>query len=506
MAININTTTPKLTRTVADTVNSLSADNDIIVPDSKPDILKILQMDAHAYITNTDAQSDRVLVSGTVDFSVIYLADTELKDVCSLKSSAVFSQVCEIHGVTSEMDVASSVTVSGIDFNLVNCRKLSLKAALTLNIKVEAGYSIEVISNIEGAETQGESISANNLACSSSQEAAIEENVDIPQGKTCPGEILKLSAKLTDRDIKPIQNKAVIRGTLLMTVLYTTDGKIDFFEHEIPFTEIIDAENLSPEMDVDYSVNIKSKEVSVSNEAENPSLKFSALLGFEIRGYETCEFDVVKDAFSPRSALDCKKGAIAYNTITHENCEEHFVKEILSLPDDFPEINTVYEVLAKPFIEDVKIEDGKVKLYGYLDTYVLYLSDDENCPVYSFKQEIDFSHAFTVEDCSSEPVSNVRLKHVTYTLSSRKEVEIRALLDICTRCIKEREDEIIYSAEEIAYTPPSRPSIIISFASKDDSLWSLAKKYNIKMSDIALANALDENQQIKEGMVLIIPK
>ena len=51
-----------------------------------------------------------------------------------------------------------------------------------------------------------------------------------------------------------------------------------------------------------------------------------------------------------------------------------------------------------------------------------------------------------------------------------------------------------------------RPSIIIYFAQKGDTLWSVAKRYRTTIADILLANAMEEEVPLKPGMQLIIPR
>ena len=52
-------------------------DEDIIVPDVKPDILKILQLDAVSCITNKEITNGRVNVTGRVDLKILYIPDSD---------------------------------------------------------------------------------------------------------------------------------------------------------------------------------------------------------------------------------------------------------------------------------------------------------------------------------------------------------------------------------------------------------------------------------------------
>ena len=59
-------------------------DEDIIVPDVKPDILKILQLDAVSCITNKEITNGRVNVTGRVDLKILYIPDSDREKIKSI--------------------------------------------------------------------------------------------------------------------------------------------------------------------------------------------------------------------------------------------------------------------------------------------------------------------------------------------------------------------------------------------------------------------------------------
>jgi nucleoid-associated protein YgaU len=63
------------------------------------------------------------------------------------------------------------------------------------------------------------------------------------------------------------------------------------------------------------------------------------------------------------------------------------------------------------------------------------------------------------------------------------------------------------SYDETAPTDYSKaPSLVVSHAPKDDSLWSLAKKYRSTRKLIMAANGLENEDSLTAGQLLIIPK
>ena len=67
-------------------------DTDIIVPDTKPDVLNILQVNALSSITEKNIQKDSVSVRGYVDYCVLYSAGEENIEVKSINYRTPFLQ------------------------------------------------------------------------------------------------------------------------------------------------------------------------------------------------------------------------------------------------------------------------------------------------------------------------------------------------------------------------------------------------------------------------------
>ena len=136
MEININRENLSVCKAVCHTKSSFAAECDIIVPDSKPDIAKILQLSARACVTSCETQSDRIIMSGNITFNVIYLADNEEKNVCAVSATCMFSDLFRYNGIQEDMLTAADVTVNDLSYDLADCRKLTAKASLCGKIRI----------------------------------------------------------------------------------------------------------------------------------------------------------------------------------------------------------------------------------------------------------------------------------------------------------------------------------------------------------------------------------
>ncbi len=508
MEMNIKNESLSVCSCVCRTKNSFTAECDVIVPDTKPDILKVLQLSAVPRNASFETKNGRVTVSGTVYFTIVYLADDEEKSMKAITSSCDFSNIVRDDAITEFMLTFADVDVDEVNCNVANCRKLTLKASLNMSVQVYSCFDLDLISEIEGTCTQKKKLNSSVICAHSQSTTTLTDSFSLANGKAPVCEIFRTDGVVTDSEIKVIDDKAVIKGNILITVLYRSEAGIEHVHNEIPFAHIIQADGIREDMDTEYCIKVLCPEASVSENADGELcvIDFSADLYFRVLARCTYSADCITDAFLPHGNLECKYSPVCVDsieTVIHRDAE---IREKITLPEDYPPITEVYQVILRPFIENCRTDGDILKASGYAEVYILYLSSDEGSPVCSYKETVDFSVSCESPGCTLTPISDCLLKNFSYTINSDKCVEVRGSLDIKIQCVRTMEEDIIYTAEECEYIPEKRPSIIVSCVCNERSLWDIAKEYRITPQSILSANALESEDGITPHMALIIPK
>ena len=93
MEINVMKQNMSVCRAVCHIKSDFTTECDIIVPDTKPDIDRVLRISARVKLTNSETQNDRVIVSGNIVFNILYLADGEEKCVKAIECPCGFSNL-----------------------------------------------------------------------------------------------------------------------------------------------------------------------------------------------------------------------------------------------------------------------------------------------------------------------------------------------------------------------------------------------------------------------------
>lgn len=494
-------------------------EGDIIVPDVKPDIARILQVDGIVVINNKEVQQDKVLVSGNVNFKILYAPEGTDKAVKSINASSSFTHSVDVKSARPNMKARIESDIEHIEFTTLNSRKINVKAVVSIDCNVENMVSLDMITNIAGegdVQVRKKSIKTYSIVAESDNPFIVRDDLEIPAGKPSIKDILKIDTKVTGRDVKVINDKVVVKGELNVCTLYVGEmdnDSIQFMEHEIPFTEIFDVEEVREDMYCDLVYDIKDVYFNVQEDSDGDTrvLSIEATMNAFTRVSQEVFVDVVVDSYSPEGDISLDKKTFNIDEIIDDSRSQTTIKQIIDLPADVPNIAQIYNVITKPYVTESLVEDNRVVVEGVIDTYILYLADSEENPVYSFKQEIPFKHIIDVKDAVPDMTCDVKAEvtHCSYSMNAASEIEVRCIIGVESKVIKTTRVELITHAEISPFSVDSInscPSITIYFVQKGDTLWDIAKHYHITMEEITKVNEIQENDVLPPGKQLLIPR
>ncbi len=485
-------------------------EGDIIVPDVKPDILKILQVDAVSSVTSREVSDGRLTVSGKIHLTILYIPEREGDSIQSITSVFDFSERIERQGITGQSLVSLDTDVERVEFNLINSRKLSVKSTVVLDCRVSGEKTVEFVTGLEGgdAECMRSTINLNNIVTNTEQEFVIRESMEVPAGKVSIGELLKVDAKITDKETKAITGKLVAKGVLNVCVLYVGDGgSIEFMESDIPFTEVFDAENLSEDMDctLDFELGSLRYETEEDNDGDLRIINIEALATAKMKASENTAVDMISDFFCPSYDTKLIYDDMEFDEVVARPKAQNTLREVIAVDNKLPQISGVYNVITKTVITKAVPEHGKIAAEGRVEAYILYLTDNAQSPVYSVKKEIPFSYLLDAPAAEAGMECRIRaeVEHTSYSLNVANEVELRCMLVISAEVVEKKTVRLI---TDCTIEPmENKKGIVIYFIQTGDTMWDIAKHYCVSVEDILQYNHLSPEDQLSVGEKLIIP-
>ncbi len=509
--MNIITEELQLNRIITSSKMQKLVEGDVIVPDIKPDILKLLQTDALTTVTDKHIGDGCVDVKGKVDLTMLYIPDSEEERIKSIATSFDFEESIVNRGLSAADSAILNSYVERVEVNVVNSRKLKIKVVVAIEyelIKI-APLSLAVdTEECENVQVKRETVSVQNSVGVVESVFDIHEKAEIASGQESIEELLKYDIKISDCEHKPMGEKVILKGTLCVSVLYISkSGNIEFSESEIPFTEIVEIENLSESSycDMDLTVGECSVTTEEDTDGDMRIIDIEGSVNVCIKAVEDIEVDMIADCYEPYKSITVERENIMIDEIVSRPQTQNTIRDIIEINQDMPSVTGVYDVLAHPCAVNASITGNRVVCEGKIEAFILYISDSAQSPVCSIKKEIPFS--YMIDDCPDgemlTPKVKAEIKHIGYSLNAAGEIELRIVLSLSANIIKQRSIDIIsqVSGEENSEVCNG---IIIYFVQKNDTLWNIAKKYCVPTQAIIDFNSLKE-ETLKEGTRLLIP-
>lgn len=486
-----------------------NADGSIIVPDTKPDILKVSEVTAEPYFTEKVIEDGKITLKGNVRINILYVPEGEERGLKSISGRMEFCETVKRSEFKEDMTLCAFCDVDKISYKVLNSRKIGIDTKIVISLSVFADENMEIVAEVmsENAEAKTKSLKFTGKQDYEEYTFSVDEEIEFPQGKRAE-DLLKADMCVLAKESRALDGKLVLKGKLGICILYEdAERKYNHLDCEIPFTEVFDAVGLAEDQDVEVCYEIRETEYELKNGAETSSLVVKAEIAIGLKTDEEESVEVLDDCYFTDADCDF----VYEKTKMQDTCAKvHFsavVKQLLQKAEGAPSIAGVYRVQAKPYIEETSILGGKLMVSGKILMYVLYLTDDETAPIASITEEVPFRYTI---DCDgkiaegSKADLGAECEHISYIISSKDAVEIRCGLCISGEIVDVFEENII--SDVVAKpTDKDRSGIAVYFVKEGDSLWDIAKHYRTKTENILSVNGKEADAPLKKGEKLIIP-
>lgn len=144
-------------------------------------------------------------------------------------------------------------------------------------------------------------------------------------------------------------------------------------------------------------------------------------------------------------AIEATRNNICVNHIIGQKTENFVVEGDSIIPDIKPDIIGQISTSGTVCIYKKELSEGKIRLDGGIDTYVMYLADDEKSSVRSVNVNLDFTQIIEMEKVSSgmNLETNVKLKNIECKIINGRKINLKAFVEVDVKVTSTEELDII---------------------------------------------------------------
>lgn len=480
-------------------------EGDMIVPDSKPDILNTICTSGVVCIYKKEVLEEKVRIDGNINTYIMYMADDSKDKVRGLTTSLDFSESIQIANCKEGMNCKLNTKLKSIEAKVINGRKVGIKAAIEIEINIYSNEEVEIVNNVQNAEDiqiLKEDLKVNSLVGMGDTKIYAKDTVNIDNVDNL-AEILKADVAIGEKDVKISYNKILTKSEASIKIMYLTeDNRINNITAKIPVVGFIDIPNVTEEnmCDVDYEIkNIVLK----PNSAEEHSIYIELEISAAATVYEEKEINLIQDLYSPSENLTFNKKRIT--TITNKKTirETKQVREKVNI--EGIENRSIIDVDVVPMIEKENQLNNKINYEGELE--LRFILSNSDLQVDNRVVKIPFN--YTVEEqCGDDNINrNMEMEITNQDFIVQEGGVVNSNIDITMNLNSYRSanmniiDEIQTDGEREA----EDYSILMYIVKKDDTLWKIAKRFGSTVEDIARINGIEDENKIYPDQKLFIP-
>lgn len=494
-------------RLVSQKKERIILEEDVIIPDIKPDILKPISSNGNVCISKQEVLEGKIRLEGNVDIYIMYLADSERDNIRGINTSISFKEIIDCQVATSKMKIDAKVVMKSIECKVLNGRKVSIKVELEADIKLYYNDVLNIVSDtrdIKDIQTIKNKIKLNSVVGSNNTKAYAKETIKINSEDNL-AEILRADFSIINKDIKISYNKILAKADINVKMIYLTeDNRIRSVEEKIPVMGFIEMMNISEE-DI-CEVRYLTKNILIKpNSEEEHSVYVEIELELICDAFKEEEIELIEDLYSPTRNLKYDSRDIVTIIDKSTRNEIYEINERISIKE--LEGERLTDIRVTPMINNVTVSRGKIIYDGEVKADFMMTSNNQST-VESITKMIPYIYSVENDDITEESRVDTSIDVIMQDfVLEDSEVTINIRLNFEINKYNQLNMNIIEEIEEGEDRTNMNPySMTIYFVKPGDTLWKIAKRHRSTIDDIVRLNKIEKNSEIDVGMQLFIPK
>lgn len=500
----------------AEAVTQFTTEDDINIPDSKPDVNTLNLEKGEVVIEEIRPGTDSVNVKGYLAYVLLYHTQEEGSSLVVLEGKLPFDEKLNLQGVGPADTVEAEGETDDLTVSMINSRKLNLQALITLTARVSELYDEEIPVAFEGgeiAEYRRTPMELVQIAICKNDIFRLKEEMTLPGGHPNIFQILWSDVSLGDMEFKAQEEKLALSGDVHVFVLYEGEGEahpIRSYETTIPFSGALECHGCRDGMIPDIRYRAGQTELSVrpDSDGEERCIGFELALEISMRIYEEEKTEVLSDIYGVTSEITTTERETALRRLLARVTGKTKVTE--HVPVGSGRILQLLHSEGSVTQDQQRVVENGIFLQGSLNIKLLYITGEDESPYGCTRVQIPYQYTLEVPDIAPQDSDSVRaeLEQLQVMVSDGEEVDVKAVLSFSTVVFQSVPVSLI---GQVTVAPLDTaklgelPGMAVYFVKAGDNLWNIGRKYYVTVDYLKKLNDL-ESDEVKPGQKLLIAK
>lgn len=493
-------------------------EEDLNVPDAKPDVEMIIQSREHVVVEHTRTEAGKLFADGYMEVGILYLDDTSEHRLHRLETRLPFDETIVMEYLEPGEDVRLHCETEDLDVTLINSRKLAIRAIVNFDASVDEIYDISAAAGVQTTLPvcqKKKTMELMTLTVQKKDILRLKEEIPLPSNKPNIRELLWENVQLRSIRTQLREGKLSIQGKLFFFVLYRAEddaASTQWLEQVVPFEGEVACSNCTEERIPDIEVTLAQEKLQAKEDTDGELRIFymEGMLELQIRLYGNEETEILEDLYSPVRNLVQKTDVLSCERFVMKNASRCKASGRIRVQGAKPQVLQIAHVTGSIKIDQIKTKEGGIQIEGAVPVSVLYISPDDSVPFAVIDGTVPFTHFAEIPGMDARCRFTVlpSMEQLSATMADSEEIEIRLTAGLDIFVVRPMEQTCILEVEEQDYPPEvlaAVPGITGYIVQENDSLWNIAKEYFLTPQQIVEMNSLSQ-EEVKKGDRLILMK
>ncbi len=496
----------------------VTLEDDFNVPDTKPDVERIVTGEGRVEIAETNLLNGKLLVKGILHFDMLYISHESQIPVHSIQGKIEFDEMINMDNLQEENDCKVKWELEDINISLINSRKISVKSLVTIEACAWEEYEEPVAVDKEDGENapcRYLDMDVTELVLAKKDILRLKENFHLPAGKPNINQILYYDISLHGVEMRAQEGKILVRGEMLLFVMYSTqeeENQIAYYEGEQSFYSDIPCESCKENMVLQIDTELQSKDVQVKQDedGEERGIEAEFAMNLDFCLYEEKQMRYLQDMYSLEKQLQLKRIKIPFRHLVMKNTSQKRINEQLLLETPKNPILQICHSRGTIQLDEVEWKDNGISVEGSVEIKIIYVGEQDEWPVGEIKVSVPFSHIIESVGEKENRIFEVhpQLDQLSVMLSGKDKAEVKLTLSLETVVFEMIEYDMLDSVEEETYDEKyieQLPDMVGYRVQQQEDLWDVAKKFCTTEEAIRELNHLGD-KKIEVGDKILLAR
>ena len=499
-------------------VSQVTLEEDLNVPDQKPDIFRIVHKQGEFLADEVKGEAGKVKVRGIFLYRILYIAEGSERMPELLEGSIPVDETVFLNDMEESDSVDFHWEMEDLHVSAIHSRKANIKSVLSLSIEALKEQSVPLMVSPEKTDdlyVKTCPVRLQQEVIHKKDTIRIREEINLPPGRPNIRRLIWKETRLQNTEVRQEEGRLRVKGELIVFFLYECEdepGRLQWLEQGLPFHQEIACEACHSDLSGKAEVSLQRAdlELQADYDGEPRTVRVDGVLELLMRYFEEMTSEVLCDAYSLTKEIVPKTERYPWDFVQGISDSRARVGGRMKLKETEPGILQILSTGARLHLEHTQSNEQGVLTQGMVELWVLYTTSDDSQPLACATQAFPFEHVAELQEGSQDCDWQIFLclDQLNVAMLDARELERKAVLQMQAIFTQKEELTVV---EDLTEAPLDMerirrmPGMVIHVVQPGETLWDISKAHATSCEAVTELNELKE-EPLKAGQKILLVK